>query len=186
MIVAIMLMLSMTVNANDARADAVVTVLYDYVVAHHLLGIPTGTDKTALWPLLSARLVNELETARACEQDYQRQHPSDTSKPAYGWLETGLFSGSDEQALPSKAVVERTVPQKDGTVRVYIRLEYREPRQAASAAFHWKSAAVVKFEAGRWVIDDVLVLENDSAGVASRLSQTFVGCNGPRWVGHHK
>jgi hypothetical protein len=190
MLTLIILLLSTRTTARAVQPpDAVVRQLYDYVVAHHPLGIPTGTDKAALWPLFSSRLGRQLETARACEGDYRRQHAHEGGKPSFGWLEAGLFSGSDEQALPNEVAVELSESKRNGSVRVYVCFTYHETAatygraQSPTTAFHWRGAAIVKKESGHFVIDDVLLFKDSSMIVESRLSQMFVGCNGARWVG---
>jgi hypothetical protein len=186
----IFILLSTHTTARLEQPDAAVRQLYAYVVAHHPLGIPTGADKEALWPLLSRRLVRQLETARACEDDYHRKHSVD-GKPAFGWLETGLFSGSDEQALPNEVKVERT-ESRDGAVRVYLHFTYRETSATHgrepdhATAFHWRGAAIAKLEGGHFVVDDVLVFKDNSTTIDSRLSQMFSGCSGPKWIGNRK
>jgi hypothetical protein len=173
----------------DQSPDSVVRELYQQVVARRPLGIPKGDDRAALWPFLSLRVIQKLGTAQACEDDYLRQTPDKNGKPAFGWLETDLFSGSNEWAIPASAVVDRTKPMKDGTFRVYVRLTYKEsfetygrPPDPANT-FDWHVAAVVKSEGGRFVVDDVLRFEDGSTKTASRLTDSFRGCDGPRWVG---
>jgi hypothetical protein len=101
------------------------------------LGIPHGADQKTIWPLLSTRLIQEFETGRACEADYDRQHPPYAfrqapgappviDRPEFGWLESGLFSGGNEEALPAEAVVEHVEPQKDGSFQVDVKLIYKE------------------------------------------------------------
>jgi hypothetical protein len=173
----------------DQPPDSVVRELYNQVVARKPLGIPKGEDKAALWPLLSTRLIQKLGEAQACEDDYLHQRPDKDGKPAFGWLETGLFSGSNEWAIPASAAVERTERMKNGTFRVYVRLTYKEsfktygrPPDPANT-FDWYVAAVVISEGGRFVVSDILLFENDSTKIASRLTDSFHGCDGPRWVG---
>jgi hypothetical protein len=173
----------------EQSPDSLVRELYQQVVARRPLGIPKGEDKAALWPFLSKRLIQKLDAAQTCENDYLRQRPDKDGKPAFGWLETGLFSGSNEWAIPASAAVDRTKPMKDGTFRVYVRLTYKEsfetygrPPDPANT-FDWHVAAVVKSEGGRFVVDDVLLFEDASTKIASRLTDSFRGCDGPRWVG---
>jgi hypothetical protein len=170
--------------AAERQPDAVVRKLYSQVVARHPLGIPKGSDRRAIWPLLSKHLARTLDTAQACEADYTRQHAGDDGKPEFGWLESGLFSGGNEEALPVEAVIERTEPQNDGSFQVYVKLEYRNAGSSDPAnAFHWQIAAKVIFEGGRFVVDDILKFKDDSTQVESRLSNSFIGCEGSRWVG---
>ena len=173
----------------DPSPEPVVRELYQQVVARRPLGIPKGEDKTALWPFLSKRLIQKLDSAQSCEDDYLRQLPDKNGKPAFGWLETGLFSGSNEWAIPASAAVERTELMKDGTFRVFVRLTYKESFETygkppdPTHPFDWHVAAVVISEEGRFVVNDVLLFRDDSKKIASRLTDSFAGCDGPRWVG---
>jgi hypothetical protein len=171
------------------QPDVVVRELYQQIVARRPLGVPKGEEKAALWPFLSKALIQKLDVAQSCEDDYLRQYPATNLKPAFGWLETGLFSGSNELASPSAAKLERTQPMKDGTFRVYVRLTYKDSFETygkppdRTHTFDWHVAAVVISEAGRFVVNDVLFFEDDSTRIASRLTDSFAGCDGPRWVG---
>jgi len=49
--------------------------------------------------------------------------------------------------------------------------------------FDWHVAAVVISEEGRFVVNDVLLFKDDSTKIASRLTDSFTGCDGPRWIG---
>jgi hypothetical protein len=173
----------------DPSPDSVVRELYQQVIARKPLGLPKGEDKATLWPFLSKRLIQKLDAAQSCEDDYLRQRSDKDGKPAFGWLETGLFSGSNEWALPAAAAVERTEPMKNGTFRVYVRLTYKESFETygkppdPTHTFDWHVAAVVLSEGGRFVVNDVLLFRDDSTKIASRLTNSFAGCDGPRWVG---
>jgi TonB family protein len=163
--------------------DSVAQELYQQVVARKPLGIPKGADKAALWPFLSKRLVQKLDTAQTCEDDYLRQHAGEDGKPAFKWVETGLFSGANERAIPAAAVVERTEPQKDGILRVYVRLTYKESFETYGGppdpahTFDWHVAAVVISEGRRFVVDNVLLFKDDSTKIASQLTDSFSGCD---------
>jgi hypothetical protein len=169
--------------------DSVVQELYQRVVARKPLGIPKGADKETLWPFLSKTLVQNLDAAQTCENDYLRQHAGQDGKPAFEWLETGLFSGANEKGIPASAAVERTKAQNDSTFRVYVRLTHKQSFETygkppdPAHTFDWHVAAVVKSEGGRFVVDDVLLFEDDSTKIASRLADSFPGCDGPRWMG---
>jgi hypothetical protein len=174
----------------EQSPDSVVRELYQQVVARRPLGIPKGEDKAAIWPHLSKGLIHRLDTAQACEDSYFQQHTGENGKPGFDWLEINLFSGGgNEQAIPSSAVVERTAAQKNGSLRVYVRLRYKEsfetygrPPNPANT-FHWRVAASMISEDGKFVVDDVLFLKDDSTKIASRLTDSFTGCDGSRWVG---
>ncbi len=177
-------------NATAERSpDSVARELYQQVVARRPLGIPKGADKEAIWPFLSKGLIQKLDAAQACENDYFRQYTDKDSKPGFSWLETDLFSGANEKAIPSAAAVERTKLQKDGSFHVYLRLTYRESYETygrppdPANTFNWHVAAVVISEGGRFVVADVLLFEDNSMKVESRLSEYFSGCEGQHWVG---
>lgn len=179
-------------GAAGPSAGAVVRQLYQEIVARRPLGIPKGENKAAIWPHLSKGLIHRLETAQACEDSYLQQHKGEDGKPGFDWLEVNLFSGGNEQAIPSSAVVERTAAEKDGSIRVYVRLRYKEsfktygrPPNPANT-FRWRVAAAVISEDGKFVVDEVLFLKDDSTKIESRLEDFFQGCDGPRWVGDKK
>jgi hypothetical protein len=51
---------------------------------------------------------------------------------------------------------------------------------------HWQAIATVISENRRLVIDDILLVFDDdesTEGKTHRLSDTFVGCDGPLWIG---
>ena len=81
--------------------------LYEEIVAHHPVGIPPGAETAKLRPFLSKRLAEQLQTAQACQEDYNRQHPTADRTPRPGWQKSGLFSGGGNHAAPVDALVER-------------------------------------------------------------------------------
>ena len=180
------------VQPQSPQADALVRQLAAQIVARRPIGIPDGEDKAAIWPSLSGRLVRQLETARACEVDYFRQHATDDGKPDFGWLESGLFSGDNEQAIPAEIAVERVERLKGGAFRVVVRFTYRESFETygrppdPSNFFSWRGAMMVVPEAGQLLVDDVVLFRDGSTKVEFRLSKAFAGCAGPRWVGYGK
>lgn len=190
MIIASLLTICLSpVGAAGPSASAVVRELYQQIVKRRPLGIPKGEDKAAIWPHLSKGLIRRLETAQKCEDSYFQQHKNENGKPGFDWLEVNLFTGGgNEQAIPYSAAVERTAAQKNGSFRVYIRLEYKEsfetygrPPNPANT-FHWRVAAKVISEDGNFVVDDVLFFKEDSGKIESRLTTSFPGCEGPQWV----
>ncbi len=178
--------------AQAGQPETIVQQMYSQVVERRPLGIPTDADKAVIWPFLSKRLVQTLETAKACEDDYFRKHSDSDDKPEFQWLEMGLFSGDVEMAMPTEVVVERTEQQNDDTYIVYVQFTYDdsvyypEHYQAPDSSytpFYWHGAAVVTKEEGQFVIDDILLFQRDSTTIEFRLSNFFRGCDGPQWVG---
>jgi hypothetical protein len=163
--------------------------LYEEIVAHHPIGIPTSAEMAAIRPYLSKRLDEELQTAQACQDDYSVQHPSGTSKPS--WWQSGLFSGEGSHASPVAAVIARKEKQNDGSFLVYANLEPVEAvihRGHAPRAFYggytWQVVARVISENGKFVVDDVRIFDRFPAdGPSHLLSDLFAGCDRSHWTG---
>lgn len=165
--------------------------LYSEIVAHHPIGMTAGAEMAAIRPYLSKRLSEQLQTARACQEDYSRQHPttSGTSKPR--WLTSGLFSGEGKHASPIDAVVERKEKQNDGSYLVYVDLEPVEAlidlghgRRAFHGGYTWQVKTHVISENGQFVVDDVRIFDHFPAeGPSHLLSDSFTGCAGSHWTG---
>jgi hypothetical protein len=164
------------------QPEALVQSLYTQVVAHHPIGIPKGDDVKIIAPYLSKALLHRIDLATACEADFFRQNPKPDLKPAFGWLELGLFSGDEEQASPTAFHIERKQLEKDGTVRVYVELTYNEPPSYSPGI--WHVAAIVLRESDHYVVEDVIYLKEEGRSTEARLSARLSeGCDGPRWVG---
>jgi len=184
-----LLALTAYVSTPEAAPQSAVLKLYRQIVARRPLGIPEGRDRAAINVFLSRTLIQRLETAQACQDDYFRQHPDKDSKPSFPWLELGLFSGANEEAVPSAAEIVSTRRLEDGSYHVSVRLTYKESYETygrppdPANTFQWQVAADVKSENGRFVVDDVLFFDETAKKVEWRLSGAFTGCDGPRWVG---
>jgi hypothetical protein len=172
---------------NSGRSPVeVVRVFYAYVTTYRPLGIPREPAKTALWPLISQRLVRELETLQSCEDDYFRRFGeylrANQFKPGIGWLEDGLFSGPNEAASPSKFSILSSKTVGENRVDVHLRFTHKQtyccgyPPQYE----HYEGVVAVVLEDHRYVIDDFVAL-----GVTPlvRLSDGYAGCQGGQWVG---
>lgn len=166
---------------QPTKPEAVVRSLYRQVVARHPIGIPSGPEMRIFAPYLSETLLHRIDLARACGDDWDRKHPDPNLKPPFAWLESGLFSGDDEQAEPLAFSIETTEPEKDGSFRVYVRLTWEE---SPVPPWIWQIAAIVSRKNGHFVIDDVLYLKDKNRRADSRLSEYLsAGCDGPRWIG---
>lgn len=167
--------------AAQAGAEALVRDLYKQVLTRHPIGIPDRTEMEIFAPYLSKNLLHRIEVARACGNDWGRKHPNPDLKPPFAWLESGLFSGDDEQAEPQSFQIERAESEKDGAFRVYVRLTWEEP---PARAWRWRVAVIVIRENARFRVNDVIYLKDQTRATESRLSEYLsAGCNGPRWVG---
>jgi hypothetical protein len=172
---------------NSGRSPVeVVRVFYTYVATFRPLGIPKGRAKTALWPLISKRLVRELETLQSCEDDYFSRYGeylhANQFKPGIGSSEDGLFSGPNEAASPSRFTILSSKTVGENRVDVHLRFTHKQtyccghPPQYE----HYEGVATVVLEEDRYVIDDFVAL-----GVTplARLSDGYAGCKGGQWVG---
>jgi hypothetical protein len=163
-------------NAPRSAVEAV-RVFYTYVTRYQQLGIPNGRARKALWPLMSKRLAQELDSLWACDDDYYRRYGeilrANTYKPATPWLENGLFTGPNDAATPPtfRILGSRAV----GENRVDVLLAFKED---------WGDSegdVTAILENHRWVIDDyVTMYENPEL---QRLSAGFPECKGDQWVG---
>jgi hypothetical protein len=175
------ILVSLRVHSNTSQSalDAV-RVFYTYITRYRPIGIPQGPAKKALWPLLSKRLVQELESLQACEDDYYRRYgdvlEANHYKPATPWLEEGLFSGPNEAAGPRKFSILGSKAIGDNRTDVHLRFT-GDP----ASSDHFESVATVILENNRWVIDDfVAMYENDEL---QRLSDGYRKCRDGHWVG---
>jgi hypothetical protein len=175
------------------------TVFISRLVAHAPGGIPSGTDWKIFAPYMSKTLLHRIDDFNACAADWFRrlQDPRYPQKPPFGVYESGIFSGGDERTGPRVFNIERTQAQKDGSVRVYVRLAWWEApvdkpdkwRVSRDRPYIWHVAPIVVRENGRLVVDDVIYLRDETrpGDVDWRLSQSLSqGCDGPRWVGYHE
>lgn len=163
------------------QPEAMVRHLYHEVVTHHPMGIPESKEMKIFEPYLSKALLHRIDAAGACYDDWTRQYPDRDLKPPFGWLESGLFSGDDEQASPRDFQIERSQSEKDGSFRVNVRLTWENP---PAPRLIWRVAAIVIREGGHFVVDDVIYLKDEARLAESRLSEYLAqGCDGPRWVG---
>src|SRR5258708_37271053 len=149
-------------HRNSGRSPLeVVRVFYTYVTTYRPLGIPVGRAKNALWPLMSKRLVRELDTLQSCDEDYYRRYGdylrANQYKPATPWLEDGLFSGPNEAAIPSKFSIlgSKTVGENRGDV--HLRFTHKQTYSCGypTQYDHYESIGTVSIEKRRFYIDNV-------------------------------
>jgi hypothetical protein len=177
---------------TERGAEAAVIRLYKQVVFRKPLGIlRKKADRQAILPVLSRDLVERIRVAKECERDYFRQYADPNIKPAFDWLEFGLFSGGNEQALPSRVALLRSVKQKDGSYQVRVKLTYwgefdKYPSRPSDPAhvWNWEVTAVVVRDGGHFAVNDVLY-SKDTDETGLRLSQLLNhGCKDGKWVGY--
>jgi hypothetical protein len=180
------------------QPDALVRSLYQQVVARAVGGIPSGIDWKIYAPYMSKTLLHRIDDFNACSAGWFRLHhdPKHPVKAPFGVYESGIFSGGDERTGPRAFNVERTQVEKDGSVRVYVRLAWWDApvhkraddlREYTSAdrPVIWHVALIVVRENSRYVLDDVIYLKDKDLDKEYRLSNVLAqGCDGPHWVGY--
>jgi hypothetical protein len=174
-------------------AEQVVRTFYAHVIERRPLGVPADGDRRSLWPLLSKRLADRLDELQACEDDYLSRlkyvRDAHDLKPNIPWLESGLFSGDSERALPGEIKVLTTHSAGAGLTEVGVELTYRDTfatygrMPTDDNTFRWPVTVVVVREACRYVIDDVLHLNTDDGSTPLRLATAYPECKSRRWVG---
>jgi hypothetical protein len=172
-------------NSSQSALDTV-SAFYAYIIRYQPLGIPQGRAKKALWPLLSKRLVQELDSLQACEDDYYRRYGdilrANHFKPETPWLEEGLFSGPNEAASPMKFSVLSRKSIGENRVDVHLRFTHKQTYCCGhpTSYEHYEGLVTVIRENGRFVIDDFVALyENDAL---LHLSDGYRECKGGQWV----
>jgi len=161
------------------KAKALTRNIYKEVVARHPLGVPGGAVFRVFRPYLSEVLLHRIDINTACQDDWGRQYPDPKSKPPF--LEFGLFSGDDLRAEPRSFQIERVESEKDGSMRVYVKLTHDTPGENP---WTWRVALILVRENGHLAVDDVIFLKDSPQDVDVRLSDYLSqGCDGPHWVG---
>jgi hypothetical protein len=169
------------------QPNALVRSLYQQVVARHPHDIPEGADMNIFAPYLSKALMHKIDLARACSADWDRQNlePQLKTNMASAY---GLFSGAGVEAEPQAFQIQRTKSEKDGSLRVYVKLTWEK---SPDRSWRWRVAAIVLREDGHSVIDDVIYVNDniydkpEDRPADWRLSEYLsAGCNGPHWAGY--
>ncbi len=158
--------------------------LYANVVAHPTSGIPFGEEWKLFEPYLSQSILHRMAIYNACVTDEERYYAKLKGPPMkLATLdENGIFSGGDEEEAPRTVKVEKTEPQRDGTVRVTVRLGLPQ------YDMEWLVIDVFRREHDRFVLQDVIfpdeiflkgVRRDGSRGPDGYLSRVLVQiCHG--------
>jgi hypothetical protein len=166
-----------------SQPEALVTSLYQQVVARAPGGIPEGTDWKVFAPYMSKTLLHRIDLALACDDDWFRQNRGQMVKAPFGWSESGLFSGANEETSPHAFQIVRTQTDNKGLIHVYLKLTWGDPH---AKPFNWPVAAILTRENGRLVLEEVVYLKDEATNVTAdyRLSQVLSsGCRGTHWIG---
>jgi hypothetical protein len=162
--------------------------LYEEIVAHHPIGIPSGAELTTIRPFLSKRLAEQLQTAKACQEDYFQQHEIKESTPKPAWLRTGIFSGDGKRAAPVESYPSLKERPTDRTFLVDMSLSLPDINGNKPKSYSrndwWVVTVKVISENAQFVVDDVRIFDGLSTdGPSHLLSESFAGCDGSHWTG---
>ena len=173
-------------NSSQSALDAV-RVFYTYITKYQPLGLPQGRAKKDLWPLLSKRLVRELDALQSCDDDYYRRYGdylrANQFKPVTPWLEHGLFSGPNEAPIPSKFSILGSETVGENRVDVHLRFTYKQTHCCGypTQYEYYEGVVTVILENGRFVVDDFVAMDGTKS--INRLSDGYPECKVGRWVG---
>jgi hypothetical protein len=181
-----------THSTKQGEAEAVVIKLYKQIVLRKPLGLPQRKELDAIGPSLSQDLIERIRVAEECETDYFRQYPYDPEhpiKPPFAWMETGLFSGGNELANPSRFSIRHALRHKDGSYEVEVKLAYKETFETYGRppdpkdTFDWDVIAFVVWDGHRFAVNDVLWAKFHPSDKEIRLSDLLsMGCQDGKWV----
>lgn len=163
-------------NAPPSALEAV-GLFYTSITRHRQLGIPSGRSKKVLWPLLSKRLAQQLDSLEGCNKDYYRRYGEilrvNPYKPGIPWSEEGLFTGANDAATPSsfRILGSRSVGASRVDVLIAFKQDWGDSEGDVTAIL----------ENNRWVIDDYVAMYEN--GELHRLSAGYPQCKGSQWVG---
>ena len=164
------------------QPEALVRNFYRQVVARHPHDFPAAAEMKILAPYLSRALLHRINLAKACTVDLERQNPELRLTTEYG-----LFTG--ESADPQSFQIETTQSEKGGPLRVVVNLTFEKP---PDSPWNRRVAAVVLREDGRYVIDDVIYINDaiytkpEEKPADRRLTEFLsAGCDGPHWIGYN-
>ena len=175
---------------NDPAALA--QSLYSNVAAHPTSGIPQGEDWKIFAPYLSQSLLQKIDVYDACIADEVSHYASRGGPPAklVSLDESGIFSGGDEEEAPRTAQVQKTEPQKDGTIHVTVNLGLPQYE------VEWPVVDIFTQESDRLVLKDVIFPDefthngvrdprpSRQDGYLSRELAMTPECNRTHWTGH--
>jgi hypothetical protein len=168
--------------ALSSQAEIPVRGLYQQLASQPIGGIPTPDRMKVISPYLSSSLLSRIAQTRACGDDWIRLHPRKDVKPPFAWGEFGLFSGPNDRSGPRTFQIEKAEPEKDGSVRVYVRLTEGTPPEKP---WTWEVEVIVIRENRHFAISDVIFLKDKDVDTESRLSDVLTsGCDGTHWIGY--
>jgi hypothetical protein len=130
---------------------------YNLYLNIHPVGLLNHEEEKVLAPYLSKHLLALIDEARLYQEAFIRQHPNDKPPWVDGCLFASLFEG------PSWFKISDVIANPDGTSTVKVHFGYESSE--------WEDSVIVRVEAGRFVIDDILMSGAGDFNPPGRLSE---------------
>jgi len=157
--------------ALTSSPRTVVAKFFAVYIKQETYGLLEGKNREQLKPFLSRRLLKQLDDVVACEKDWERQQPKDsTDKPPY--IDCCLFSIPD--GMPTSYHVASVEKQEDGRYKVIVNLKM----DAGGDHIAWREAMIVVREGEGFRIDDAYDPDRDS----TTLTLQFTECKDGKWM----
>ena len=172
-------------SSQRKQSATVVQELYQKVVVHRPSVIHKDAETKDFLPYLSEGLRHKLDLSNACLAESEQQSPYLKLTPKMN-SDQMLFTGIGNS--PISFQIKKTSPQKNGSLRVYVELTFKQPKYPP---WSQRVAVVMIQENGQFLVDDVIYI-NDSDWVdhpedkpADRRLSGYLsaGCNGTSWIG---
>ena len=173
-----MLLLSLLLAQTASPPHDLVTRFYSkYVKLDTSDSFFKGSAKRVLFPFLTTRLRRVLDDAGACQADWVRQQPKgSTDKPPFV---DGLFFSTMPDGLPTSFTLGPIEALPHGRYKVTVDFVRKEIADLIT----WRDIVIVAKDGDRFAIDDVVSDADSSTDGERRLSESFDGCRGRRWIG---
>jgi hypothetical protein len=153
------LLLSMAlVQAAGSTPQTLASRFYTVYIKQHSSGLFLhGSAKRTLDPLLSKRLRRLLDDAAACQADWVRQQPKEsTDKPPF--VDCCLFAGSPD-GMPTSFELGPTKVLPAGEYQIIVAFVRKE----TADVIKWRDAVIVIEEDDHFAVDDVVYDGRESA-----------------------
>jgi len=138
-------------------------------------GLLEGRDRRIIAPMLTKRLLRQLDDLTACQQDWVKQQPQNTTdKPPF--VDCCLFTSMPD-GMPTTYNIGLAQKLGEGRYRVAIGWEREEKRHET---LQWTDALIVQEQPnGEYRIDDVVWHLDENP---FNLSTGFKNCREGHWV----
>ena len=142
---------------------------YKVVIEQNFRGAPSKDAINQLSPLISTKLRNGLLFAMAAEEAHIKKTKGSQAPLFEGPMFVGVWEGADRV----KGVTRENTP---GKASYLVTLAIKPPYDIALNS-DWKDRAILVQENGKWVVDDLVFIIEDSRTNSRVLSQLLQAAN---------